>query len=99
MKYLTPAIVPTSADCYCIYITLLRIALLPNLFRNPSSFSSVSSCPPGSLPLESLLVVRELGVQVTTKYVDGREKSTVRLDSTCNGYFGCWKSWIVPYSM
>ena len=28
--------------------------------------------------LESLLVVRELGVQVTTKYVDGREKSTVR---------------------
>ncbi|CAM9274697.1 unnamed protein product [Laminaria digitata] len=25
---------------------------------------------------ESLLVVRELGVQVTTKYVDGREKST-----------------------
>lgn len=27
--------------------------------------------------LESLLVVRELGVQVTTKYVDGREKSTV----------------------
>lgn len=31
--------------------------------------------------LESLLVVRELGVQVTTKYVDGREKSTVRQTS------------------
>lgn len=33
-------------------------------------------------PLESLLVVRELGVQVTTKYVDGREKSTVRQHRT-----------------
>lgn len=62
-----------SVNCYCNFAAGRS---LPKLFRDP--FPSLPCCPHGSFSLESLLVVRELGVQVTTKYVDGREKSTVR---------------------
>lgn len=52
----------------------------PSLFLRPRTFRFRFFVGLAAV-LESLLVVRELGVQVTTKYVDGREKSTVRQTS------------------